>query len=92
MTGISAILPPQNCESQANRDLRGTAELSWLLPIFFAERRFATIKLFGSGGSVVNELSDPFSDAKRGVFSVGCDLTFSFPGANSLIEMIREQQ
>ncbi len=73
------------------RDLRATAELSWLLPVSIAERRFATFALHGSAGRVVNELSGSPSNTDRGVFSVGCTLTLSFPGASSMVELIREQ-
>jgi hypothetical protein len=69
-------------------DLRGFGELVWLLP--FGERRNVSASLFGSGGSIASSLPAPFSTVRQGVFSVGGRLTFSYPGAASLVELIRE--
>lgn len=76
----------------STEDLRGTAELSWLLPVTIAKRRFVTIDLWGTVGRVRTELPGPLPSASRGAFSAGLDLTFSYPGAASLIELIREQR
>ena len=74
--------------SLPSRDLRGTASLDWLLP--FAERRFVTARFEGTGGRVRNDLAAPLSVADRTAWSVGGSLTFSYPGATSLIELTRE--
>ncbi len=76
----------------STQDLRGTAELSYLLPITIAKRRFVTLGLSGTAGRIRTQLPGQLPSAKRGAFSVGLDLTFSYPGAVSLIELIREQQ
>ena len=74
--------------SLAERDLRGTADLAWLLP--FGQRRFVTAEFNASGGKIRSDLAAPLSFAGRAVWSVGGALTFSYPGATSLIELTRE--
>jgi hypothetical protein len=72
----------------SSRDLRGLGEIVWLLP--FGARRNVTASLFASGGRIESSLPPPFSTIRQGVYSVGGRLTFSYPGAASLVELIRE--
>jgi len=73
---------------RSSQDLRGFGELAWLLP--FGDRRNVTLGVFGSGGTFEQDLPAPFSTSRQTVYSVGGGLTFSWPGAASLIELIRE--
>jgi hypothetical protein len=70
------------------RDLRGTAELAWLLPI--GERPFVTLRFDASGGRARDDLPAPFSYADRAVWAVGGAIDLSWPGATSLVELTRE--
>jgi len=70
------------------RDLRGTGELAWLLPI--GERPFVTLRFDASGGRARDDLPPPFSYADRAVWAVGGAIDLSFPGATSLVELTRE--
>jgi hypothetical protein len=74
--------------ARSSRDLRGFGEIAWLLP--FGARRNVTVGVFGSGGSIERNLASPFSTIRQPVWSVGGSLTFSYPGAASLVELIRE--
>jgi hypothetical protein len=71
------------------RELRGTGELAWLLP-GFGERRYVTAIFNASGGRARDDLAPPFSYADRPVWAVGGGLSFSYPGATSLLELTRE--
>ena len=71
------------------RDLRGTADLAWLLP-GFGDRRYVTARIEGSGGRAAEDLAAPLSIANRTVWSVGGALTVSWPGARTLVEQTRE--
>lgn len=72
----------------SSQDLRGFGEVAWLLP--FGARRNVTLGVFGSGGVLERDLAAPFSTSRQTVYSVGGRLTFSYPGAASLVELIRE--
>jgi hypothetical protein len=74
--------------ASGRQDLLGTGELAWLLP--FGERRNVTLSIFGGGGSRQSELSPPSSSIDQGVYSIGAGLSFSYPGATSLVELVRE--
>jgi hypothetical protein len=74
--------------SPSQSDLRGVAELAWLLPI--GERRLVSVELFGSGGRIDTDLAAPFGIVDRSVYSIGINVTLSYPGATSLVELIRE--
>lgn len=73
-------------------DLRGTAEIAWLLPVEIAGRRFATVDLAGSYGRVKTDVGGPFSKAEQSAWSTGVGLSFDFPGATSIMELIRERR
>ncbi len=68
--------------------LSGIVALSWLLPP--GDRRHVTATIFGIIGSEATEVSSPFTDLDQQTFDVGFQLTFSYPGAGSLLELYRE--
>jgi hypothetical protein len=74
--------------ANSSQDLRGFGEIAWLLP--FGARRNVSIGVFGSGGTLERSLDSPLSTTRQPVYSVGGSLTFSYPGAASLVELIRE--
>jgi hypothetical protein len=72
------------------QDMLGTGELAWLLP--FGARRNVTLSIFGGGGNRKSELPVSSSSIDQSVYSVGVGLSFSYPGATSLVELAREYQ
>jgi len=76
--------------SPGSRDLRGSADLAWLLPI--GRVRYATLTAKGTGGKLRSELAAPLSSVDRTVWSIGGAVSFNFPGATSLVQLTRERQ
>jgi hypothetical protein len=76
--------------SGATRDLRGSADIAWLLPI--GKVRYVTLRGEGTGGRRRSEVGSPATNATRPLWSVGGTLTFSFPGVESLVQLSRERE
>jgi hypothetical protein len=74
--------------SFSTQELRGVGKLSWLVP--FPARRNITLDLVGSGGKFERDLAAPFTSIDQPMYSVGFSMTFSYPGASSLLELTRE--
>lgn len=72
------------------RDLRGSADIAWLLPI--GKVRYVTLNAIGSGGRLYSNHTSPLEDERRNVWSVGGSVAFNFPGATSLLQLTRERQ
>jgi len=79
-------------DADDREDLRGIGRISWLMPFELANRRFASLDLSGSYGRIRTDLGGSFSDAEQYVWSAGIGLAFDYPGANSIMELIRERR
>lgn len=73
------------------RDLRGGADVAWLLP-FFGDLRYVTAFASGNAGRERSDFAPPLEDADRTVWAVGGGLSFIFPGAESLLQLTRARQ
>ncbi len=73
-----------------NELLLGRGEVIWLLP--FGKTPKLSLRVYGEGGSTRTRLGAPLNDVDQTIYGAGGAITFSYPGASTLLELIRAYQ